>query len=48
MVADGAAYIISGEWWVWLFPGLALTGAVLAFNVAGDGLRDFFDPQRRS
>jgi len=48
MVADGAAYIISGEWWVWLFPGLALTSAVLAFNVAGDGLRDFFDPQRRS
>jgi peptide/nickel transport system permease protein len=48
MVADGAAYIISGEWWVWLFPGLALTGAVLAFNVAGDGLRDFFDPQQRS
>jgi peptide/nickel transport system permease protein len=48
MVADGAAYIISGEWWVWLFPGLALTGAVLAFNLAGDGLRDFFDPQRRS
>jgi peptide/nickel transport system permease protein len=47
-VADGAAYIISGEWWVWLFPGLALTGAVLAFNIAGDGLRDFFDPQRRS
>jgi peptide/nickel transport system permease protein len=48
MVADGAAYIISGEWWVWLFPGLALTGAVLAFNLAGDGLRDFFDPQTRS
>jgi len=24
-----------------------LTGAVLAFNIAGDGLRDFFDPQKR-
>ena len=47
MVADGAAFIISGEWWVWLFPGLVLTGAVLAFNIAGDGLRDFFDPQKR-
>jgi peptide/nickel transport system permease protein len=46
MVADGAANIISGEWWVWLFPGLALTGAVLVFNIAGDGLRDFLDPQR--
>jgi peptide/nickel transport system permease protein len=48
MVADGAANIISGEWWVWLFPGLALTGAVLVFNIAGDGLRDFVDPKKRS
>lgn len=47
MVADGAANIISGEWWVWLFPGLALTGAVLVFNLAGDGLRDFVDPRTR-
>lgn len=46
MVADGAAFIISGEWWVWLFPGFALAGAVLIFNLAGDGLRDFLDPQR--
>jgi peptide/nickel transport system permease protein len=48
MVADGAANIISGEWWVWLFPGLALTGAALVFNIAGDGLRDFVDPKKRS
>jgi peptide/nickel transport system permease protein len=47
MVADGASYIVSGEWWVWLFPGLALAGAVFVFNFAGDGLRDFLDPQRR-
>jgi peptide/nickel transport system permease protein len=47
MVADGAANIISGEWWVWLFPGLALTGAVLVFNIVGDGLRDFVDPKKR-
>jgi peptide/nickel transport system permease protein len=47
MVADGAAYIVSGEWWVWLFPGLALAGAVFVFNLAGDGLRDLLDPHRR-
>jgi len=47
MVADGAAYIVSGEWWVWLFPGLALAGAVFIFNLAGDGLLDFLSPQRR-
>jgi len=47
MVADGASYIVSGEWWVWLFPGLALAGTVFVFNLAGDGLRDFLDPHRR-
>jgi peptide/nickel transport system permease protein len=47
MVADGAAFIVSGEWWVWLFPGLALAGAVFVFNLAGDALRDVLDPQRR-
>lgn len=48
MVAEGAAYIVSGEWWVALFPGLALMLAVFTFNLLGDGLRDIVDPQRRS
>jgi peptide/nickel transport system permease protein len=47
MVADGAQYIISGQWWVALFPGLALTLAVLSFNLLGDGLRDIIDPRQR-
>lgn len=47
MVADGASYIFSGEWWVFTFPGLALLFAVLAFTLFGDFLRDFFDPYRR-
>lgn len=46
MVADGAAYIFSGEWWVFLFPGLALMLAVLTFTLLGDALRDRFDPRR--
>jgi ABC-type dipeptide/oligopeptide/nickel transport system permease subunit len=28
-----------------LFPGLALTFTVLAFNMVGDSLRDMFDPR---
>src|SRR5262249_38670789 len=32
MVADGAAFMVSGEWWVALFPGLALMLAVFCFN----------------
>lgn len=48
MVADGAAFMVSGEWWVAFFPGLALMLAVLCFNLLGDGLRDLIDPRRRT
>jgi peptide/nickel transport system permease protein len=48
MVAEGATYIISGEWWVALFPGTVLMLAVFTFNLLGDGLRDLIDPRRRT
>jgi peptide/nickel transport system permease protein len=48
MVAEGASYVVSGEWWLALFPGLALMTAVFTFNLMGDGLRDLVDPQRRT
>ena len=48
MVAEGANYIVSGEWWLAIFPGLALMLAVFTFNLMGDGLRDLVDPQRRT
>lgn len=48
MVAEGATYIVSGEWWLAMFPGLALMLAVFCFNLLGDGLRDLVDPQRRT
>ena len=48
MVAEGAGFIVSGEWWIALFPGLALMIAVFCFNLLGDGLRDIVDPQRRT
>jgi peptide/nickel transport system permease protein len=48
LVAEGASFIISGEWWVALFPGLVLMAAVFSFNLMGDGLRDIVDPQRRT
>ena len=47
MVAEGASLIISGYWWVALFPGLALTIAVFCFNLLGDGLRDIVDVRTR-
>lgn len=48
MVAEGATYIVSGEWWLALFPGAALMLAVFCFNLIGDGLRDLVDPLRRT
>jgi peptide/nickel transport system permease protein len=48
MVAEGAAFMVSGEWWIAFFPGTALMTAVFCFNLLGDGLRDIVDPQRRT
>jgi peptide/nickel transport system permease protein len=48
MVAEGASYMVAGQWWVSFFPGVALLGAVLCFNFMGDGLRDIVDARRRT
>ena len=48
MVAEGAGFIVSGEWWIALFPGATLMLAVFCFNLLGDGLRDIVDPRRRT
>lgn len=48
MVAEGATYIVSGEWWMALFPGSVLMLAVFCFNLLGDGLRDLIDPRMRT
>ena len=48
MVAEGATYIISGEWWLTIFPGAVLMLAVFCFNLLGDGLRDLVDPRMRT
>jgi len=48
MVAEGAAFMVSGEWWIAFFPGAALMVSVFCFNLLGDGLRDIVDPRRRT
>jgi len=44
MVAEGRTVILD-QWWIPTFPGLAIFVAVLAFNLAGDALRDLLDPR---
>ena len=48
MVAEGANFIVSGEWWLAFFPGIALMLAVFTFNLLGDCLRDIVDPRQRT
>src|SRR6266704_6391838 len=47
MTAEGAGYVVSGEWWLVFFPGFAIMLTVLAFNLVGDTLRDLLDPRMR-
>ena len=45
MVSDSIDFF--DQWWMWLFPGLAIASLVMAFNFIGDGLRDILDPRLR-
>jgi peptide/nickel transport system permease protein len=47
MTAQGASQMVTGEWWLFVFPGVAIMITVLTFNLIGDGLRDFLDPRMR-
>jgi ABC-type dipeptide/oligopeptide/nickel transport system permease subunit len=44
MLADSLTSLVP-HWWLVLFPGLAITVTVLAFNLLGDGIRDTLDPR---
>jgi peptide/nickel transport system permease protein len=46
MLADARNYVFSSEWWLPVFPGLAISLTVIGFNLLGDGLRDALDPRR--
>ena len=39
--------VVTKQWWIWEFPGLAITLFVLAINFLGDGLRDVLDAKQQ-
>jgi len=46
MTSDGRTFL-RDYWWYPTFPGLAIMGTVIGFNLMGDGLRDLLDPRLR-
>jgi peptide/nickel transport system permease protein len=47
LIRIGQEFLFSGEWWIVLFPALALVILVLSINLLGDWLRDALDPKLR-
>ncbi len=45
MVAEGRELV--AQWWVAVFPGVAILTVVVGFNFLGDGVRDWLDPKAR-
>ena len=47
LISVGNDYLFSGEWWITIFPGIALIVMVLSVNLLGDWLRDALNPKLR-
>ena len=43
MVSEGLQYVVSGQWWLTIFPGLFIMFIVIAFNMLGDAIREVTD-----
>ncbi|MEM9147758.1 MAG: ABC transporter permease [Pseudomonadota bacterium] len=47
LIRIGNDFLFAGEWWITIFPGIALVVLVLAVNLLGDWLRDALNPKLR-
>jgi peptide/nickel transport system permease protein len=47
LIRVGNDFLFSGEWWITVFPGVALVALVLSVNLLGDWLRDALNPKLR-
>jgi peptide/nickel transport system permease protein len=47
LIRVGQQFLFSGEWWILLFPALALVLLALSINLLGDWLRDALNPRLR-
>jgi peptide/nickel transport system permease protein len=47
LIRIGQDFLFAGEWWIVIFPGVALSVLILAVNLLGDWMRDAFNPKLR-
>lgn len=47
LIANGYQYLLSNEYWISFFPGLALLATIVAINLVGDQLRDVLNPRQQ-
>jgi peptide/nickel transport system permease protein len=47
LIRIGQDFLFAGEWWIVIFPGIALASLVLAVNLLGDWMRDALNPKLR-
>lgn len=45
LIANGYGYLLSGDYWISFFPGVALVLTIIAINLVGDQLRDVMNPR---
>ncbi|GIL06257.1 ABC transporter permease [Betaproteobacteria bacterium PRO7] len=45
LIANGYEYLLSGKYWISVYPGIALLLTILAINLVGDQLRDVLNPR---
>src|SRR5690606_28745808 len=45
LISNGYQYLLSNEYWISFFPGLALLMTIVAINLVGDQLRDVLNPR---
>ena len=45
LIANGFQYMLSGRYWISIYPGIALVALIIAVNLVGDQIRDQFNPR---
>jgi peptide/nickel transport system permease protein len=47
LIANGYKFMLSGDYWISVFPGIALLLTIMSINLVGDQLRDILNPQNQ-